>query len=120
MSRLPKLPAYLIKRLDPKRPWGAVIIHYDHDEDILWIGRNYGCVGDDCIHGAGKLLIDAGKDVVITVNPAESENSCFISSIALTRASKNPFWTDLFRGLETALGQRKKLRFTVDPNEWRF
>lgn len=95
----------------------SFIVHYDPDEDILWVGLASGPAGEEDLHSQGDIISDSGRSVVVTINN-EGPGLWLISSLALTNASRHPFWRELFQGLEVALRERKRLNFAVDPSRW--
>lgn len=101
---------YSINSVRPACPIGNVNIDYDPGKDVLLISLD-DSIADD------EMLIDAERDVVVTIKRLPGEAWC-ISSLALTNASKHRLWADLFGGLESGLRDRKKMNFSVDPIHW--
>lgn len=92
-------------------------IGYNPVEDILWIGRSRDPAGVEVDHGQGDILIYEKENVVITINNVGPQQ-WFVSSVALTQASRHPLWADIFRGLEFGLRERRRIQFFVDPCRW--
>lgn len=81
-------------------PWGSFIISYDAGEDLLWIGR----ASSD--HSRGDI-VEVEPDTMVTLSNRGTPQA-FITSIALSRASKHPLWHRLFGALDhSARGQSR-------------
>ena len=110
---------YSINAVRPAFPRGNVIIDYDPEEDVLLISLDASSPEEEEKNSIAnsEMLIERARNIVVTINHPGDEPR-FISSIALTNASRHPLWADLFRGLEVAMHERKMMNFSVDPSRW--
>ncbi len=76
------------------------MVHYDQDNDILWVGVECGCEGDVCPHHLQCEFVHPDPEVVITLaSPTLEKEKRAVTSVALLNASRNKFWKTLFNTL---------------------